>query len=241
MTDDFTRDVFRIILARIAQKKGFAFIAEFALEILIDVVIERLSDFARNAASITAHCGRTDTNGLDIFAALYRYRETTETLNHYLKRSDPFPPFDFLVDPYPLPRLPPFYSNDTHTVPIPFRCNTTFITDPDHPHIPPFFPMPPIHHTSDWPQLDEGASVKRRESHQQQVKQAVSQISAGQSADAPHAITFSCALDKLVTDDILTTTTAQVMFPLFHVEGIQGKKDPEVLDMRPVTWSESTE
>jgi hypothetical protein len=241
MTDDFTRDVFRIILARIAQAKGFTFITEFALEILIDVVIERLSDFSRNAASITAHCGRTDTNGLDIFAALHRYHETTETLNHYLKRSDPFPPFDFLVDPYPLPRLPSFYSNDTYTVPVPFRCNTTVITDLDHPHIPLFFPKPPIHHTSDRPQLYESASVKRRESHQQRVKQAVGQISAEQSADAPHAIAFGCALDKLVTDDILTTPASQMMFSLFPVEGIQGRQDPEFLDMRPVTWSKSAE
>jgi hypothetical protein len=238
MTDNLTREVFRIILAGVAKEKGYAFIAKFALEIPIDVVIERLSDFSRNAASISAHCGRTDTNSLDIFAALHRYRETAETLHRYLKRSDPFPPFDFLVDFNP---LPPFYSNGTHRVPVPFCCNATVVTDPDHPQIPPFFPMPPIHRPSDWRQLDEGRSVERREFHQQRLKRAIGQISAGRGTAVPPAIAFNCALDRLLTEDILTRPAAQAMFPLFHVEAIQGRQNPEGLEMRPVTWSESAE
>jgi hypothetical protein len=70
MSDEFTRHIFRIILARAAQTRDFTSISEITLEIFIDAVISRLSDFARTAASIASHCGRTDTNGLDVFAGL---------------------------------------------------------------------------------------------------------------------------------------------------------------------------
>jgi hypothetical protein len=146
MAEAFTRHIFRVILARVALQKGFATIQQPAMDILIDVIITRLSDIARTASRITAQCGRTDTNGLDTFAALFKFRENPTTLRDYLHRPDQFPPFEFLIEPYPLPRISPFYTA-TGSLPsgrtTPFRANSVFIPRRGDRHIPAFFPPPP--------------------------------------------------------------------------------------------------
>jgi hypothetical protein len=59
MSDEFTRGVFRLTIARIAQQKGFTAISESALEIPIGAIIDHLSEMARSAARVTTRCNRS--------------------------------------------------------------------------------------------------------------------------------------------------------------------------------------
>jgi hypothetical protein len=237
MTDEFTRRVFRIILAKAALSRQFTAICETTVEILIDVVIDRLSDFARSAASITCHCGRTDTNGLDVFAALDRYHETPESLSTYLRRSDQLPPFDYLVDAYPLPRLPSIYSSEP-VEPVPFRADSTFVSGrPGQNHIPPFFPPFPQRYTDD--AADRAASVltpaeevRPAEGQSASIKQALGQLSVGRGADIPHTVRFGCELRELMTGDLLSRPAAVLRSPIYQVEGALGRDGPEMLPLK---------
>jgi hypothetical protein len=242
MSDEFTRHIFRLILARAAQTKEFSSISETALEILIDAVIFRLSAFARTAASITSHCGRTDTNGLDVFAALSRHGETPESLSVYLRKGEHIPAFDFLVDPYPLARLPRLFSSPSQqsgTAPaIPFRANTTFVpSQATSKHIPPFFPAHPSRYTYDRgvqpdPVVpDDPELVKKREADQALIKKALSQISAGRAADAPHAVDFECELTRMAGGEMISKPTALLESPTYALDGVRGREDPEFLPL----------
>jgi hypothetical protein len=244
MSDEFTRHVFRLILARVAQQKGFTTISETALEILIDAIIDRLSEMARSAARITTRCGRTDTNGLDIFAALFKFQETPDSLSQYLRRPDQFPPFEFLVEPYPLPRLPRFFTSvaPQPTQPtVPFRANTTFIANPANSHIPPFFPPPPNRYTyehsiaPDPPLPDDPELVKRRENDQSQIKRALSDLSAGKGVETGHTVVFDSELARLIANDMFSRPTPLLESPIYQLEGVRGSQDPEFLPLTEVT------
>jgi hypothetical protein len=228
MTDEFTRRIFRIILANAAQSREFTEICETTLEILLDVVIDRLSDMARSASSVASHCGRTDTNGLDLFAALERYNETPDSLSQYLRRPGQLPPFDYLIDPYPLPRVLAAFA----APPVPFRANTTFVGGK---HIPPFFPPFPRRDT-DAAREDSGLTAaeeaRRAEGRTAAVKQALWQLSAGRGAVVPHAIHFDSELTKLMTGDLLSTPTALLKSPIYNIEGTKGRDNPEMLALR---------
>jgi histone H3/H4 len=254
MSDDFTRHIFRTILCRVAQEKGFGTISETALEILTDCTIERLSEMSRSAASITTHCGRTDTNGLDLFCALARFSETPETLATYLNKGDPFPPFEVLVEPYPLPRLPRFYAQNpmAHAAQVqgapqvfPFRANSTFqiIGQPGRGrtnHIPPFFPAPPKEWTYDRPPKadtsveDDPELLRKRESDQERIKKALTTILAGHGPETQHAVRFDCELANLIANDLISMPTDLLESPVYQLEGVRGRVDPEFLPLTEV-------
>jgi histone H3/H4 len=244
MTDEFTRQIIRIIIARVAQEKDFTAISETALEILVDAVIHRLSEIARAAAATTTHCGRTDTNGLDIFAGLFRFGETPESLAHYLRRANQVPPFEFLVEPYPLPRLSRLHTPSappTGQNTVPFRANTTIIAAPTMRHVPLCFPPAPNRYTLDHriePDAavpDDPDMIRRREADQNRIKRALAEISAGRGAEAPHAVKFDCELAQLIATDMLAKPTPLLESPIYQLEGVRGSEDPEFLPLTEVT------
>jgi hypothetical protein len=228
MSDEFTRRIFRVVLAKAAESREFTGICETTLEILIDVVLDRLFDLGRSAASISCHCGRTDTNGLDVFAALERYRETPESLATHLRRPDQFPPFDYLVDPYPLPRLPGTYGAAPADR-VPFRANSTFA--PGRGHIPPFFPPFP-RRPADGTADVAGSGLSAAEEARRAEAQALGQLSAGRGTDRPHTVRFDSELTKLMTGDLLSKPAAVLRSPIFLVEGAPARPDPEMLALR---------
>lgn len=254
MTDEFTQHVMQIIIAKAAKEKGYISISEIALDILVEATIERLSAYARAAAEITTHCGRTDTNEFDVFTALYLYRETPETLSQYLSNSDTIPSFEFLIEPYPLPRLSKFYytakqQNGTNTTTFPFRANTSFVP-PQYTGrqqtqrqevIPPFFPPLPSEYTYNQtikpepPYQDEKELIKRRESDQSLTKQALAQMHAGQSADTSHAVTLNCDLTSFVKNDFLSKPSNLFESSVSLMEGIRTSVNPEFLPLQSVT------
>lgn len=227
MTDDFTRGVFKIISARAAREKGFTTISEVALDILVEAAISRLSAYARAASETTAHCGRTDTNALDVFCGLARFRENVETLARFLNRGDTFPAFEFLIEPYPIP------SRDVKTVPpdaetIPFRANMSFGSG----HIPSFFPAFPERYTyeqtvvSKEPTIEGAEAALRREQERTEVKRSLDQIMASRGEDAPHAVEISNELSRLVTNDLMARPPPK---SLTSIAGAPERLDPEQL------------
>ena len=227
MSDEFTRGVFRVITARALRGSGFTTISETALEILVEATIARLTAYARAAAQTTAHCGRTDTNAMDVFAGLARFGESVETLALFLNRGDLFPPFEFLVEPYPIP------STDAKPAPptgdtIPFRANMSFGAG----HIPTFFPSFPERYTygqtasSVEPAAEGSEAALQRERERTEIKRSLDQIMAARGADAPHTIKISSELSRLVTNDLLRKPPPMSVIAL---AGAQPRKDPEQL------------
>jgi hypothetical protein len=74
-------------LARVAQEKGFTFIAEFALEIVIDAVIERLSDFSRTqlrSALTVASLTQTASISLPLFTGIAKPPKPSISVSSHL-------------------------------------------------------------------------------------------------------------------------------------------------------------
>jgi hypothetical protein len=142
MTDSFTHEVMRVIIARIAMHMKITAMSESSLDLLTDAVIQNTTRIAAQGRRIAAHGGRTDGNAYDVFTAYQRsrQREDPTTLSRFLQgqSKSSVPPCDFLVKPYPLPRRMAFSDLDASIMrgspPIlPFRSNTT-IDYPRTPH-----------------------------------------------------------------------------------------------------------
>jgi hypothetical protein len=238
MTDDFTRHIVRLIAANVAQQKGFASISEAALDVFADAIIQRLTDYAASSASAATRAGRTDVNGIDVFSGLSRYDETPASLAAFLRDADPIPPFEYLIDPYPLPVLPRFYATfaappQTNTPIPPFRANTTFSGTNADRNIPSFFPAFPKQYTYDHtivpdpPMHDDPDIVKKREADQNRTKQALQLILPGRGADAPQSGQFACELTQLPQSEWLSMPTPLLDSPAYQVEGARTRHDPE--------------
>lgn len=231
MSDKFTRDVIKIVIAKAAQRYGFETISTSALNIFVDAVIARLSDYARFAAKTTAHCGRTDSHAYDVFISLARFNETPETLVTWLNDSPAFPIFEYLIDPYPYPKEnSTLYKHQKSNNVIPFRANM----GTGEGHIPAFFPPKPSAYTYDQTfdfdsTVDSREEVaKRRERAHNQIKQSLNRVLAGKGADAPHAVRFDSELTRLVTNELGQMDPINEP-TLLHHEGRMRRVDPEDL------------
>lgn len=260
MSDDFTRHVMRVMIARLAEGYSFTSISEAALEIFVDAVIERLSDYASAAGRTAAHGGRTQSNIYDVLTALARYDESVETLADF-QASSYVPQFEFLVEPYPLPRFPKFYSdqvpktNQQHGPPppppvtLPFRANTTLThvqvqngAPLKEKHIPQFFPNFPNPFTYDQTlarndQLaDDKEAAMKRDSDQRQMKSALKHISAGRNTDQPHETNLNGELATLEgSQQLISAPTELLEAPVYMLTGVRCRDDPEFLPLLQVT------
>lgn len=140
MSDHFTRNIIKQILLRTMQNFGFQRVTNSSVEILTDVVISHLSKIAKEASLLTEHCGRTDTNGYDVFSALQRFHETPSSLLRYLKMPSikRVQTYEFVVERYPVTFQTDYYVRQNATQRHPFRANMQFGDSV----IPPFFPKP---------------------------------------------------------------------------------------------------
>lgn len=231
MSDKFTRDVIKIIIAKAAQRYGFTTISATALNIFVDATITRLSEYARFAAKTTAHCGRTDSHAYDVFTSLARFNETPESLVSWLNSSPPFPTFEYLIDPYPYPKdNSTLYRHQKSNNVIPFRANM----GTGDGHIPAFFPPKPSAYTYDQTfdldgPPDPGEEIaKRRERAQNQIKQSLHSVLAGKGADAPHAVRFDSELTQLLTNELNRPDPTGSPLVLRH-EGHKKRDNPEDL------------
>ncbi|KAH0792567.1 transcription initiation factor TFIID subunit 8-like [Histomonas meleagridis] len=246
MSDEFTRHIVKLIIARTAQNKGFTSISKTSLEILVEIVIDRLFDYGRSVADVTTFCGRTDSNGYDVFVGLNKFQETVDSLSSFLNAGSSVPQFDFLVEPYPIPVPSKFFavstSNQQQKSTYPFRANTSFVvSNPGQGkryHIPPFFAPPPDPFTYDHtikpdPQLsDEPEIIKRREIDQASLQVALAQILSGKGTDSQTSVNFDCELTKLTSTELVTKPTELLESSLYTLEGERPHVDPEFLPIK---------
>lgn len=252
MSDEFTQHIFRIIIAKAAQNLGFSTISETALNILVDVAISKVQDYAKSAAAMTTHCGRTDTNGYDIFYALFRH-ENPKTLTDFLNGPSCIQPFEFLVERYPIPahiksnfyyRQLQEYSKSQPSEPIPFRCNMPIIPKEEKSkisHIPNFLPSFPQEYTYKTDQtpvdasFDEQAVEKQRSDDQKQLQEAINRISSNRDSDGAHTPIMKPSLVSLMSNDLATRPTPLLESPAYVMDGIRPTYDPENLPLLNIT------
>ena len=246
MSDEFTQHIFEILIAKLAQKIGFTSISSTALNVLVDVAIDRLSNYASHSARFTTHSGRTDTNGIDVFAALSNYHETPETLSDYINHGQSLPPFEFLVEPYPLPRLSKFYTTSNQSnqknmrYDIPFRANMGIFHESNNRQVPNFFPPMPTRYTYDNvmaqdPMIDDQEMIKKHENDQNMIQQSLVQILAGRGTDQPHAVHFDSELTRLVSNALISKPTNMLESPIYSIDRTKPDVDPEFLPLLDVT------
>lgn len=244
MSDDFTRHIFEIIISKVAQAKGFSTISESALNIFVEVVIERLSQYARSAAHLTNHCGRTDTNGFDVFEALSKFNESPETLASFINSMESIPPFEFLVEPYPLPRLSRFYKDNPNqtnqsewNAVLPFRANSCIPSyEKSSPSIPSFFPSMPNKYTYDQtiqpdPVGDDPEMSKKHETDQELIQKALASILVCRGNDQSHAVHFDSKLTRLASNALISKPTDMIDSPIYSVECDRPDVNPEFLPL----------
>lgn len=243
MSDEFTRHIFEIIISKVAQAKGFSTISESALNIFVEVAIERLSQYARSAAHLTNHCGRTDTNGFDVFEALSKFNESPETLASFINSMESIPPFEFLVEPYPLPRLSRFYTTSNQSnqsewsAILPFRANTCIPSyEKNSSSIPSFFPSMPNKYTYDQtiqpdPVGDDPEMNKKHEIDQNLIQQALASILVCRGNDQSHAVHFDSKLTKLASNNLISKPTEMIDSPIYDVKGDRPDINPEFLPL----------
>lgn len=245
MSDEFTKHIFEIIVSKIAQAKGFSTISETALTILVDVVIDRLTEYARSAGHLTNFCGRIDTNGIDVFSSLTKYGETPLTLTNFLNTNESLTPFEFLIEPYPLPRLSKFYTTTNQSnqsnqpnqvgwnIVLPFRANTCIpVLDQKTPWIPPYLPSIPSRYTYDHtikpdPPYQDLEAMKRHDDDQNQIQQALAIMLSGRNDEKEQPIHFDSTLTKLQSTDLMSKPTKMIESTIYSVEGDKPTIDPE--------------
>ncbi|KAH0790842.1 transcription initiation factor TFIID subunit 8 [Histomonas meleagridis] len=248
MTDEFTRQVIKMVIAKSAQSQGFGSISEVALEIFADVVIERLSNYARFSAVITTHCGRTDTNGYDVFSGLNKFRETPESLANYLNSMHTIPPFEYIVDPYPVSTMPKFYFHFSNfRIPkYPFRANYTEIpvlgpTPEGLTYIPPFFPPPPDQSIKVNPENRDKQPIDNQmmghfmENKQTPLQRSLYSLITGQENEQT-LVNIDCELTKLVSNELVANPNELLDSSLYSIERFQNvTNDPEMLPIKSIT------
>jgi len=245
MTDEFTRHILGNIIAKVAKELGFTTVTESVLSILTDVVIDRVNKIGQRASAISAHGGRTDTHGMDLFNALYMFNETPESLARFVN-STSFPSFDFLVDPYPIPIQPNFYEdrmqNTANNTPIenkpmfPFRsylkpkCN-----DMASSHIPEFYPKMPESYTLQYiPNANNensgGASNKDDstfDEDQSKLKIALSSLLSKTMVEDDQQVMIDNNLIGLINDQIIAKPSPIIQQNVVLIDSNRPTMDPE--------------
>lgn len=254
MSDPFTHQCMKKVVAKIATDLKFIGISEEALNLLVDSILFRLKQMARKTASITSYGGRTDSNVYDVLYALSYFKEDLDKLiiqfNEHRMIS-----FDFLVEPYPLPVVAqPYISylsymsklNITHPPTTPFRANMSLrfaAQQSNGSEVIPimFFPKPMLYTYDDTTQSEQSMEedqqyTKSREEDQDHVKKMIAGLLKNQNRDH-----MKSSLEKLVlTEPQKMDTLLKPLVPMLgdytHIlEGQRPLLDPEFLPKTQVT------
>lgn len=115
MSDAFTHQIFRTVLARRLKFFKFTSASESSLDVIVDATINRITEIAREASNRASGCGRTEANAYDLIISLNEYNipfseliRMTQDLNRFQ-----IPPYDFLISPYPVVSNSSFYRSQT--------------------------------------------------------------------------------------------------------------------------------
>jgi len=218
MTDEFTRNYFRYFISKMVQnhfdesdqnssgsKLTVDSISTSTLDILTDAAIQYLIKLARETRNLAERGGRTEPNGFDVFAVLWKYRETPDTLATYIVNNPISSEFLSIKDYPMLPkgRFPENTGINSENI-FPFRANA--IEDIDEsslhedderilqfPNIPKYFPSP-------GEDLDEELSnqLLRRQSDREAVLASLQENKT--SIEPTTEINLNCPLvDKIIS------------------------------------------
>ena len=205
--DEFTRQVFRNYIAKVAAEK-FSSISDMALDIAADAAIHRLTKLAHTVREIIEHSGRTEPNGFDVFDALYRYRESIKSLAQFVVDKT----FDgdmLYVPEYPVEQSG-YYGRLMQDVDLPFRAgmgapiDTT--SDEAMPHVPRFLPSPFGEHGLQQDDESGESTVKRRSGDRDAIMSAVR---AELAAPGEHRQTVDVKIDCPLVEQIVKSVVGE--------------------------------
>lgn len=111
MSDAFTHQIFRSVIAKSLRLLHYQTASESSLDILVDTIINRISEIVREAAHRAAYCGRTEANAYDLIISLSEYDISFNYLVNLIMNLNkyPIPTFDYLTSPYPIATISNFY------------------------------------------------------------------------------------------------------------------------------------
>ncbi|OHT01827.1 hypothetical protein TRFO_07394 [Tritrichomonas foetus] len=152
MCDEFTHKIFRTLIARTLTSKFrnhngvecFKTASESSIDVLVDATIKWIQDLARVASRRTSRCGRTETNAVDLFSALFEsglsFQELVKFYNDFSLLA--IQPYEYLISPYPVFSTSKYYSDQFHVLKYKFqRTNSQgagqYMTQGNHPAMPP--------------------------------------------------------------------------------------------------------
>ncbi|EAY07031.1 hypothetical protein TVAG_311560 [Trichomonas vaginalis G3] len=260
MSDEFTEQILKIIIAQTAQKCGFSTISETALDILVEAVIANIREVCTNSTRVTNHCGRIDTNGYDLFFALNNLpnRESVSTLTVFLSQADKLiTPFEFFVDNYPAfeKNINPFYEQQLKPQeqrpmnsepklwekPMPFRIyNPPEMKQSQgkQSHIPAFYPNFPNTYTYQYTAtpLPESApdntdAEARRSRDQNNLQKEIEEMGKSQDNKSQQSVEFDSQLTQLLSNEMVRRPTALLESPIYALDGIRSEVNPEFLPL----------
>lgn len=221
--DNFTTAAFSSIIANTLRRRGVKFMSETGLEILTDLVISHASDVAARTAGYAARAGRTEANSADVFCALNHFDESPRTLaqfTHYERRAIVS---EFLIDPYPLPRISKFSRGDNRLV----SMGSNIVMDS--------FKAYPERFTWDFSRGQSGAKFsdlkKQRESDQSAIKMELATLLQQQN-DVGGDTDLACSLDQPPgkgQERVVVVDPMGMKRRLARLSGKRTTQDPEFL------------
>ena len=235
MTEEFTEQILKIIISKVAQQYGFIRISETALSILIDVIIERITDICEKTTKITSHSGRFDSNGIDLFLALSFYSETPETLADFINKTN-FPSFEYLIEPYPVINLPNLEENKENKDPISLSFRTNFLPNYKNLANSHIFSCFPDLSSENNPNSNQNSNLndnkknnENRSEDENNLKKTLGSLLSNINENNSQSYKFDCNLKDLLENQIITQPTPLLKSPLNLMTGNRQELDPEHL------------
>ena len=244
MSDPFTEQILKMVIAKVAKQCNFSTISETALNIFVDATIFYIQSISSKAGKITTHCGRTDTNGYDFFFALYHNaNETPESLSHFLNRTTQIPPFEYSIYPYPLPMKTEYNTDKIKptSTPHPFRIYVPIRDKSGNcSHIPDcYLDFPPKYTYSQGnmvpePSVDVQIEAQRSKD-QKKLQEQIDAISQNSDTKMQQTIKFESTLTKYVSNELVRKPTELLESPVYILNGERKNIDPENLPREDIT------
>ena len=247
MSDPFTEQILKMIIAKVALQNDFSTISETALNIIVDATIYYIQTICSEASKLTTHCGRIDTNGYDFFHALYHIaHETPASLAQFLNRSIQIPPFEYQICSYPIPSGIEFQRDKVKQATVrPFR---TYVPIKDktanYSHIPDFYPDFPPQYTysqgnmAKEPSMDDAQIEMQRSKDQKKLQEQIDAISQNSDTKMQQSIKFESSLTKFVSNELVRKPTDLLESPIYILNGERRNIDPENLPREDIVESD---
>eukprot|EP01090_Pellita_catalonica_P008434 TRINITY_DN1924_c0_g1_i1.p1 TRINITY_DN1924_c0_g1~~TRINITY_DN1924_c0_g1_i1.p1 ORF type:complete len:186 (+),score=27.15 TRINITY_DN1924_c0_g1_i1:57-614(+) len=149
MSEDFSRECLKVVVALTCQDKGFTRAKESALNTFADVLQRYIEEIGYRSHRLAEHSGRSESKLADVTLSLSEMGLSISDLSEIPQKSNPLP-FPKNIIPFPVPR--------EHKQPKKSKTPT----EPKPPYIPDFLPPFPDKHTyiKTNEKLDQSTEIK---------------------------------------------------------------------------------